>query len=146
MTSFAPYPHTTATFEFPAEYIPTTTTDYSTPIVSLPPFDGQMAGYKDPSIQDEMIYSPAQISDEMHSIPRLSTASESGASVQSTSSSAIPSPHLYPQHPDLAWGLLRSNSLQENDFRSPQQEFLYQTPQTTEADHKMMPFISEFLY
>jgi hypothetical protein len=143
MTSFAPYPHSSATFEFPSEFIPTTTTDYSPAIVSLPSFDGQMAGYKDSSLQDDMSYSPAQISDEMH-MPRLSTASESGASVQSTSSSAIPSPHLYPQHPDMAWGLLRSNSLQENDFRSPHQDFLYQAPQTSEIDHKMMPFISEF--
>jgi len=145
MSTSYPYSHASARGSFEpnyTEYLPGTGGEYSSPIVSLAPFDNHMAGsYKDPALQDEIAFSPARTTDEMHNIPRLSTASESGTSVQSTSSSAIPSPNMYPQT-DMGW-IMRGNSLPENDFRSTEHLYYHQSSHTNEPDTKMMSFISK---
>src|ERR1700760_1805024 len=96
-----------------------TTTGYTEPSFSaaLSTFDSMpvLSAYSDVSNAQESsyftlnrsdsvnTYSPVQSPGEHLAPPRLSTSSESGASVQSTSSSAITSPHLQPQYQVDNW-------------------------------------------
>jgi hypothetical protein len=89
-------------------------------------------------------YSPVQSPGEHLAPPRLSTSSESGASVQSTSSSTMASPHLQPQYQVDSWNPLVSGSgmpIESNDLAPPHD--IYFSPPSVDGGNKMSGYVGE---
>jgi hypothetical protein len=89
-------------------------------------------------------YSPVQSPGEHLAPPRLSSSSESGASVQSTSSSTMASPHIQPQYHVDTWNPLVSASglpIESNDLAPPHD--IYFSPPTVDSGSKMSGYVGE---
>jgi hypothetical protein len=109
--SFDPYSQETSYSDFPqtSQAYPVSSSYMDVPFsAALNPLDSYSAFSEMPRSQDfpyldsssgiKHTYSPAATEAEQMMPPQLTASSESGASVQSTSSSAMGSPHLHPQY------------------------------------------------
>jgi hypothetical protein len=108
-TSYSDYPQSSQAYPVTSSYMDGGYSVALTSVDSYPPFQAEMSRSQDPfNYLDSSLsgikpslntYSPAATEAEQTMPPRLSASSESGASAQSTSSSAMGSPHLHPQFP-----------------------------------------------
>jgi hypothetical protein len=88
-------------------------------------------------------YSPVQSPGEHLVPPRLSSSSESSASVHSTSSSAMASPHLQPQFQVEHWNSLSSgDGIPAESSEMPSHE-IYFSPPSLEGGSKMSGYVGE---
>jgi hypothetical protein len=164
MTTFAYATSVAPNLEFSTDSYPdflsttsqpcTTTDSYSTssfdpltsyPSLSLPAVYSDVSNPSEPpylslSRSDSVSYSPVHSPGE-HLVPRLSASSESGASVQSTSSSTMASPYLHAQNyasPLYSAVNTSGMSFESNEMTQPQEIFF-----TAPDGSKMSGYVGE---